>query len=127
MNTHSRVGQRGSSLILLIGVIAALALLVSALVVLTSNVMHNTARHRAQARTFNVAEAALDAAQAAAWVNWPLVDTPVPALPGDFEAQFPAPGTALRSHQAKRGRGCPRVASSPTPPPEPRRAPPRRR
>ncbi len=82
--------QRGSSLILIIGVIAALALLVSALVVLTSNVMHNTARHRTQAKAFNVAEAALDAGQAAAWVNWPLVDTPTPALPGNFDAKFPA-------------------------------------
>lgn len=81
--------QRGSSLILLIGVIAALAMLVSALVVLTSNVMSNTARHRTQAKVFNVAEAALDAGQAAAWVNWPVVDTPTPALPGDFEAKFP--------------------------------------
>lgn len=90
MDTNSRGRQRGSSLILLMGVIAALAILVSAMVVLTTNVMHNTARHRAQASTFNVAEAALDAAQAAAWVDWPVVDTPTPALPGDFEAQFPA-------------------------------------
>ena len=57
---------------------------------LTSNVMHNTARHRSQAKVFNVAEAALDAGQAAAWVNWPVVDTPTPSLPGDFEAKFPA-------------------------------------
>ena len=81
--------ETGSSLILIIGVIAALAMLASALVVLTVNVQHNTARHTTQARTFNVAEAALDAAQAAAWVNWPTVDTS-PTLPGDFEAQFPA-------------------------------------
>ena len=52
--------------------------------------MHNTARHRTQAQVFNVAEAALDAGQAAAWVNWPIVDTPTPTLPGDFEAKFPA-------------------------------------
>jgi len=87
---HMRGSQQGSSLILIIGAIAALALLVSALVVLTSNVMHNTARHRTQAKVFNVAEAGLDAGQAAAWVNWPVVDTPTPTLPGDFEAKFPA-------------------------------------
>lgn len=87
--SHDREYQRGSSLILLMGVVAALAILVSALVVLTSNVMHNTARHRTQAKVFNVAEAALDAGQAAAWVEWPLVDTPTPVLPGDFDSQFP--------------------------------------
>ena len=82
--------QRGSSLILIVGVTAALAVMVSALVVLTANAMHNTAQHRSQAKVFNVAEAALDAGQAAAWVNWPVVDTPTPSLPGDFEAKFPA-------------------------------------
>lgn len=81
--------QRGSSLILIIAVIAGLAILMSALVVLTANAMHNTARHRAQAKTFNVAEAALDAGQAAAWVEWPTTDT-TPTLPGDFESRFPA-------------------------------------
>lgn len=85
-----RVGsERGSSLILILGVVAALAVLAAALVILTLNVQHNTARHTTQARTFNVAEAALDAGQAAAWVNWPSVDTTV-TLPGDFESQFPA-------------------------------------
>ena len=90
MRHTDRGRQRGSSLILIIGVIAALAVLVSALVILTSNVMSNTARHRTQAKVFNVAEAGLDAGQAAAWVDWPVVDTPTPTLPGDFEAKFPA-------------------------------------
>ncbi len=90
MRHTDRGRQRGSSLILLMGVIAALAILVSALVMLTSNVMGNTTRHRTQAKVFNVAEAGLDAGQAAAWVNWPVVDTPTPTLPGDFEAKFPA-------------------------------------
>jgi hypothetical protein len=80
--------ERGSSLILIIGVVAALAVLAAALVILTMNVLHNTARHTTQARTFNIAEAALDAGQAAAWVNWPSEDT-TPTLPGDFAAKFP--------------------------------------
>ena len=81
MRHTDRGRQRGSSLILLMGVIAALAILVSALVILTSNVMSNTARHRTQAKVFNVAEAALDAGQAAAWVDWPVADTPTPDAP----------------------------------------------
>jgi hypothetical protein len=81
--------QQGSSLILIIGVVAALSVLAGALVILTVNVLNNTARHTSQARAFNVAEAALDAGQAAAWVSWPSVDT-TPTLPGDFGAKFPA-------------------------------------
>lgn len=74
---------------MIIGIIATLAILASAMVALTVNVMHNTTTHRKQAKVFNVAEAALDAGQSAAWVNWPTVDTPSPVLPGDFESQFP--------------------------------------
>lgn len=81
--------QSGSSLIVLMGIIAAIAILASAMVALAVNVMHNTSTHRAQAKVFNVAEAALDAGQAAAWVDWPVVDTPSPTLPGNFAAQFP--------------------------------------
>ena len=63
--------QQGATLVLIIGVIAALAILAAAMVALTANVQHNTATHRTQSKAFNVAEAGLDAGQAALWVNWP--------------------------------------------------------
>jgi len=85
--------QQGATLILIIGVVAALAILAAAMVTLTANVQHNTATHRTQSKAFNVAEAGLDAGQAALWVNWPdQEDKDAGTLPnvdpGTFRGQF---------------------------------------
>jgi type II secretory pathway pseudopilin PulG len=64
-------GQTGSSLIMIIGVIAALAILAAALVVLIVNVQADSARDRQQTRAFNVTEAALDDALAILAARWP--------------------------------------------------------
>lgn len=86
-------GQQGATLVLIIGVVATLAILAAAMVLLLTNVQHNTATHRTQSKAFNVAEAGLDAGQAALWVNWPEDATEGAALsvdPTDFKQQFDA-------------------------------------
>ncbi len=83
--------QEGFSLILVISVIAVLSTLTVALVVLVSNTMHATATDRMQKKAFNLAEAGMDAGQAALWVSWPTTDTagPPPAVdPDQFRAEF---------------------------------------
>src|SRR5665648_1187663 len=67
--------QRGSSLILIIGVIAALAVMATTLVVLVANVQSNTARDRSRAKAFNVAEGGVDAAQNVLVQTWPTSET----------------------------------------------------
>jgi hypothetical protein len=98
-----RNDQRGAALVLIIGVIAALAILAAAMVALTANAQHNTATHRTQSKAFNIAEAGLDAGQAVLWANWPdpedaaagtlpSVDTTV--FRSQFDAaEFPDPAT----------------------------------
>jgi hypothetical protein len=88
----------GATLILIIGVVATLAILAVAMTVLTVNVQHNTARAKTQSKAFNVAEAGLDAGQAALWVSWPAPSNGLPGGPapsslptvtaGPFETQF---------------------------------------
>lgn len=83
--------QNGATLVLIIGVIAALAILAAAMVALTVNVQHNTATHRTQSKAFNVAEAGLDAGQAALWANWPAdaaAGAAVSIDPATFKARF---------------------------------------
>lgn len=63
--------QQGAALIMVIGVIAALAVLASALVFLTANAANNTARDRDRAKAFNVAEAAADFALYKLGLEWP--------------------------------------------------------
>lgn len=87
--------QHGATLVLIIGVVAALAILAAAMVALTANVQHNTATHRTQSKAFNVAEAGLDAGQAALWVNWPEHEDEVAGTlptvdPITFQQQFDA-------------------------------------
>ena len=63
--------ERGAALLLIIGVIAALAILAATLVVLTANATSNTARDRSRAKAFNVAEAAVDHALYQLGAAWP--------------------------------------------------------
>jgi type II secretory pathway pseudopilin PulG len=84
--------QRGGTLVLVVGVVAALAILASAMVTLTVNVQHNTAAARTEKKAFNVAEAGLDAGQAALWQAWPTSAAAGAALTIDptFRDQFDA-------------------------------------
>ena len=79
--------QRGSSLIMLLGITVTLAVLASALVVMIANAQHNTSRERSQAKSFHVAEAALDAAMANISPKWPSA-TPVPFPTATFQAEY---------------------------------------
>lgn len=63
--------QEGSGLILLIGVIAALATMAIALVSLTANVQSNAAKQRSKDKSFGVAEAGLDGMMYVLSNNWP--------------------------------------------------------
>ncbi len=68
--------QQGSSLILLIGMVAALAILATTLVALTINVSGNTATDRTKAKAFSIAEAGMDNGLFVLGRNWP---TPGPS------------------------------------------------
>ena len=93
--------QDGSTLILVIGVIATLVILAATMVALSANVQKNTSTTRTQSKAFNVAEAGLDAGQAALWAAWPADAATGAAIGVDattFKAQFdgaefPAPKT----------------------------------
>jgi type II secretory pathway pseudopilin PulG len=84
--------QRGAALLMVIGVVAALAVLAGALVLLTGNAQSNTANDRDRAKAFNMAEAAADAALAKIGRDWPFT-SPVSFSAADktaFLARFPA-------------------------------------
>ena len=63
--------QRGATLILLIGVIAALAILAATLVMVTVNAQDRTAADRTKTKAFNAAEAALDKSMYSIGMTWP--------------------------------------------------------
>ena len=63
--------EAGSSLILVIGVIAALAVLSATLVVLVGNVRSNTSRDRTQKQAFSLTEAGVNAGMAQLAASWP--------------------------------------------------------
>jgi hypothetical protein len=93
--------ERGAGLILVIGVIAALAVMATSLVVLTSNVQHNTYSDRMRAKAFNVTEAAVDVGMYDLNAKWPKVSGSGPdfasaawtsAFRGEFDTtEFPDP------------------------------------
>jgi hypothetical protein len=74
--------QEGSTLIMLIGVVAALAVMAATLVALLGNVQANTSRDRMRAKAFNVAEAAFDSTLYCLSVNWPKSASVDPFYPG---------------------------------------------
>ena len=92
-----REPQQGMTLILVIGVIATLLILSTALVGLIWNTRHSTSTTVTQVKAFNVAEAGLDAGQQALWLNWPSTPSPSPSpsvTPSAFQSNFltyPAP------------------------------------
>jgi Tfp pilus assembly protein PilX len=83
--------QSGSTLIMLIGVIAALAIMATSLVALVMNVSANTGSERTRAKAFNMAEAGLDNGLYVLSKNWPAYATSAtPAIDEtDFRTQFP--------------------------------------
>lgn len=92
----ARRGERGATLVLIMGVIAALAILAAALVMLSLNVMHNTGTTGMEVKAFNVAEAGLDTAQQTLWSSWPGPGATAPTVDATtFQSQlfpeFPDP------------------------------------
>ncbi|HJW74486.1 MAG TPA: hypothetical protein VJ787_02280 [Thermoleophilia bacterium] len=94
--------EEGSALIILIGIVAALAIMAASIVVLTNNVTHNTYTDRMRVKAFNVTEAGLDAGMYTMSRDWPASQTSVDpfdaawytAFRGNFDAaQFPAPAS----------------------------------
>jgi Tfp pilus assembly protein PilX len=79
LSAHRLRDQQGAALILIIGVIAAVGALAAGLAVLTSNTLHATTSNVDQTKAFNLAEAGLQAGQAALQVNWPTSTQPSPA------------------------------------------------
>jgi len=82
---NRRMRQEGSALILVIGVVAALAILAATLVMVTANVQGGTAADRTKTKSFNVAEAGLDSAIYSLGTAWP-GDAASPALGVDTVA-----------------------------------------
>jgi type II secretory pathway pseudopilin PulG len=80
--------QDGASLIILIGVIAALSILAVSVVRLTGNVQHNTQRERMRVKAFGLAEAALDVARQQLSRGWPTAEQPASFDAGAFTASF---------------------------------------
>lgn len=94
MKRSRETRERGSGLVMVIGLAAALAILAAGLVVLTGNVQSNTAKDRTRAKAFNIAEAAMDTGLYMLGSGWPerpdqaMVFTTTDAT--SFRAQFPA-------------------------------------
>lgn len=88
-----RVSERGSTLILVVGIVAALALISGTIVMLAGQTQHFTYEERAQTKAFNVAEAGLDAGMYAMSRSWPEAGGTVPAMDvAAFEGEFPVDG-----------------------------------
>jgi hypothetical protein len=94
---HGRKEERGAGLVLIIGVVAALAISAAALVLFIGNVQGNTSDTRQHVKSFTVCEAGLDVGMALLSDEWPMSSTSVPdfdepAFQARFDAsQFPPP------------------------------------
>lgn len=85
--------QRGATLLVIIGIIAALAVMTATLVVVIGNMQANTADSRTREKSATVGEAAMDAQMYALALHWPKTanPNPVPVLDTSrLRAQFPA-------------------------------------
>lgn len=81
--------QRGAGLVLIIGVVAALAVSAATLVAFSGNVQQNSYDTRMQAKSFQVCEAGLDAGMALLGQRWPVASTSVPTFDATaFRARF---------------------------------------
>jgi hypothetical protein len=88
--------EDGVALIMIIGVVAALAVMASTLVLLTVNASGNTSRDRARAQAFNVAEGLVDYTLGKLGSSWPTTADPAidTSDTSPFVAQFSAATTA---------------------------------
>jgi hypothetical protein len=77
---NGRDFQRGAGLVLIIGVVAALAVSAATLVALTANVQHNSADTQQHVKSFTVCEAGLDAGMAMLSSDWPKSSTSIPTF-----------------------------------------------
>lgn len=109
--------QRGSTLILVIGVIATLAVLASTLILVTANAMQGTAKDRERAQAFNLAEGALDKAMNVLAADWPSSSSIDPQVdPAQFWSEFatpsplPTPASAIANQFAAPAAGGSRVS-----------------
>lgn len=100
--------QQGASLIFVLGIVATLALLASSMVAVIANAQHNAMHERTRAQSFNVAEAALDAAMSNVALSWP-TSTPVPFPTTSFQDQFEPQSGALPEYPATTGSVVPDV------------------
>jgi hypothetical protein len=83
--------QEGLGLISLLGLVAALALASSALVVLISNSAAGTYHDTSRAKAFNAAEGALNTGMATLQAGWPTTQAASPTFPAStFRSQYPA-------------------------------------
>lgn len=83
--------QRGAGLVVIIGVVAALAVSAATLVAFTANVQHNTYDTRMHTKSFAVCEAGLDAGMALLSQKWPVTDDSIPTFDAaGFRARFPS-------------------------------------
>jgi len=82
--------QRGSGIVMLLGIVATLAVLATSLVWIVGNMQHNSAQDRTRAKSFGVTEAALDTGMAALSAQWPAALGTGPDLGSTAEATFRA-------------------------------------
>ncbi|MEI6727144.1 MAG: hypothetical protein WCN81_13085, partial [Actinomycetes bacterium] len=80
--------QSGATLILVMGVIAALATLGATLVMVTGNVQHRTEADRTKTKAFDAAEAALDQSMYRIGTSWPSTPTGFTWDSSAFNAAF---------------------------------------
>lgn len=90
MPLSKRESQRGAGLVVIIGIVAALAIMASSVVILSGNVQHNTYNDRMDKTAFNVAEGAMDSAMYMLATDWPFTSATQPEFDVDaFRAQYP--------------------------------------
>ncbi len=86
-----RLDERGSVLVMVIGIVAVLTVMAGSLVMLTINVQGNSSRDRQAKKSFNVSEAALDTALFKLGSSWPDASSPADwtaAEQQEFRDQF---------------------------------------
>jgi hypothetical protein len=103
MNRHKRFGNEvGATLLIVIGIIAALAVMASTLVFVIGNMQANTADTRVRDKASGVGEAAMDGQMYQLALNWPDSATPTTAPTLDASrigqqfsdtSEFPRPAT----------------------------------
>lgn len=72
--------ERGAGLVLIIGIVAALAISAAALVALTTNVQHNSSDTKQHVKSFTVCEAGLDSGMAMLSTSWPKTAGAIPTF-----------------------------------------------